>query len=332
MSSKLITIFGATGAQGSSVLQSLQSNTNKSFKLRAITRNPSSDSALKISSSGVEVVKADGWDKESLVAAFKGSWGVFVNTNSDDAVFENPEEKRTELDLGRIVVDAAVEAGVSVFVYSGMASARETTEGKIPVQAFDEKHAIGEYAKSTGAFQSTAIVSPGWYFENFLSPEMAGVFGGFPYTPSDDGTLVFKAPTWGGKEDIPFIAIANDYGDIVHGVFLDPERWNGKLVQGVSDISSLPDMIEGFEKVTGKKARFEEIPWKDLETYGIRALDTVKHMFGFCQESGGRYYGVVTDSKATAELKKSGAEARGKSGQDVELLTLQKFFKENFSN
>lgn len=139
MSSKLITVFGATGAQGGSVIRSLLANTSKSFTLRGITRNPDSASAKELSSSGVEVVKADGWDKESMVAAFEGSWGAFVNTNSDDSVFQNPEEKRTELDLGKIIVDAAVEAGVEVFVYSGMASARESTGGKFPVDGFDSE-------------------------------------------------------------------------------------------------------------------------------------------------------------------------------------------------
>jgi nucleoside-diphosphate-sugar epimerase len=142
MSSKLITVFGATGAQGSSVIRSLQANTSKTFHLRGITRNPESPSAKTLSKSGVEVVKADGWDKESLVAAFKGSWGAFVNTNSDDSVFHNPEETRTELDLGKIVVDAAVEAGVEIFVYSGMASARESSGGKVPVDAFDSAFAF----------------------------------------------------------------------------------------------------------------------------------------------------------------------------------------------
>ena len=96
MSSKLVTVFGATGTQGSAVLRSLQSNTSNTFKLRGITRNPSSDSANDLSSFGIEVVQADGWDKASLVAAFKGSWGAFVNTNSEDPFILNPEDKRTE--------------------------------------------------------------------------------------------------------------------------------------------------------------------------------------------------------------------------------------------
>jgi hypothetical protein len=347
MSPKLITVFGATGAQGSSVLRSLASNTSNSFALRGITRNPSSDSSKKLTDLGVEVVKADGWDKSSLISAFKDSWAVFANTNSDDPVFENPEETRTEEDLGKIIVDAAAEAGVEVFIYSGMASAKESSAGKVPVEAFDQKHAIGEYAKKTGAFKSVTVVSAGWYFENFLVPDMAPIFGGFPFVPSEDGTLVFRAPLWGGKEDIPFIAIGDDYGDIVHGIFLEPEKWNGKFVQGVSDISSLDDATKTFEKceysyigrikapltniAVGKKSRFEVIPkWQDLEVYGIRALETVKHMFGFCQESGGRYYGVETEAGTAAELKKTAAEAQGKSGGDAKLLTLDAFFKREF--
>jgi uncharacterized protein YbjT (DUF2867 family) len=137
MSTKLITVFGATGAQGSSVLRSLQANTKHAFTLRAITRNTSSESATKLSASGIEVFQADGWDKASLLAAFKGSWGVFVNTNTDDAVFENPEETRTEVDLGKIIVDAAFEAGVEVFVYSGFNSAKAITKGKVSNIAFD---------------------------------------------------------------------------------------------------------------------------------------------------------------------------------------------------
>ncbi|KAJ8116488.1 hypothetical protein OPT61_g2093 [Boeremia exigua] len=332
MPQKLITVFGATGAQGSSVLRSLAANASKPFALRGTTRNPSSDSAQQISALGVEVVKADGWDKESMVAAFNGSWGVFVNTNSDDPIFEKPDFTNTEVDLGKLIVDAAVEAGVEVFVYSGFNSAKEITGGKVANPAFDDKHAVGEYAKSTEAFKSVVLASPGDYFENFTHQDLAPVFGGFPYIQSEDGTLVFRLPKWGGKEDVPFIAIADDYGDVVHGIFLDPERWNGKLVQGVSDIVSFEDAVQKFQKVTGKKARFEEISnWRDFETYGIHALETVKLMFGFCQESGGRYYGVETENRTAAGLKKTAAEACGKSGHEAELLTLEAFFRREFA-
>lgn len=82
---------------------------------------------------------------------------------------------------------------------------------------------------------------------------------------------------------------------------------------------------------TGKKSRFEEIvKWQDLEIYGIRALEAIKYMFGFCQESGGRYYGDETEDKTAAELKKKAAEASGKTGDETKLLTLERFFKREF--
>ena len=85
-SPQLITVYGATGAQGGSVVQSLLQNKAQAFKIRGITRNPDSDKAKALKEQGVEVVKADGLVKEEVVEAFKDSWGVFVNTNSDDPV------------------------------------------------------------------------------------------------------------------------------------------------------------------------------------------------------------------------------------------------------
>jgi hypothetical protein len=49
----------------------------------------------------------------------------------------NQPDGPTELDVGKGLVDAAAEAGVLHFVYSGMASASEITGGAVPAQAFD---------------------------------------------------------------------------------------------------------------------------------------------------------------------------------------------------
>lgn len=83
---RLITVYGATGFQGGSVIGSLLQNKISDFTLRGITRNPGSTKASDLKSKGVEVVKADGFVKSQVVEAFKGSWAVFINTNSDDPV------------------------------------------------------------------------------------------------------------------------------------------------------------------------------------------------------------------------------------------------------
>jgi hypothetical protein len=54
-------------------------------------------------------------------------------------------------------------------------------------------------------------------------------------------------------------------------------------------------------------------------------------MFGFCQESGGRYYGVQTEAETAAALKKKAAEASGRSGDQARLSTLEAYFKREFA-
>ena len=69
--------------------------------------------------------------------------------------------------------------------------------------------------------------------------------------------------------------------------------------------------------------------WKSFETYGARGLETVKYMFGFCQHSGGLYYGVPNDLAVPRELKSAAVEAQG--GGESHLMTLETFFKKHFS-
>lgn len=72
--SKLLTVLGATGAQGGSVVAAaLRSNL---YRVRAITRNVDSDAAKALSAQGVEVVTADLNDEESLIKAFEVNLGL----------------------------------------------------------------------------------------------------------------------------------------------------------------------------------------------------------------------------------------------------------------
>ena len=75
---KLVTVFGATGAQGNPIARALLAST---FKVRAVTRNPASEKAQALKSLGAEVVKGDLNDTASVAAAVKGAYGVFYVTN-----------------------------------------------------------------------------------------------------------------------------------------------------------------------------------------------------------------------------------------------------------
>jgi uncharacterized protein YbjT (DUF2867 family) len=56
--SKIITVFGATGNQGGSVVKAILGNVelSKTYKIRAVTRDVSKPSATALKEKGVEVV------------------------------------------------------------------------------------------------------------------------------------------------------------------------------------------------------------------------------------------------------------------------------------
>lgn len=83
---KLVTVFGATGLQGGSVVKSLIANKNREFAVRGITRNPESEKSKALIALGVEMVKADGGNLDEIREAFHGSWAVFLNTDTESPV------------------------------------------------------------------------------------------------------------------------------------------------------------------------------------------------------------------------------------------------------
>ncbi|RJE23177.1 hypothetical protein PHISCL_04484 [Aspergillus sclerotialis] len=334
----IIAIVGATGNQGGSVARSLLQN--PSFRVRGITRNASSEASRALVLLGADVVEANGFNQEDMLRALQGAWGLYVNLNSDDEAWRNPDGP-TEFDLGKSIVDAAVGASVKHLVFSSGPPCTEMTDGKVRMKAMDKwltapavKYKIEQYARQPGKFQAVIPINAAWYMENFLSKEAAPVFGGFPHFPDEDGYLTFRVPNWGGDNKVPFLSIGEDYGDIVQGIFLDPARWNGHVVHGLSDIRGFDEVVADFEEATGRKARFEPImpSWEAFDTHGIQELEDVKLMFGFTQVTGGRYFArEPTEAHTAAELKRATAMALGKPEGQYGLLKIRDFFHSKFA-
>ncbi|KAL4919692.1 hypothetical protein BDW62DRAFT_216836 [Aspergillus aurantiobrunneus] len=327
ISQKLITVYGATGNQGGSVARSLLKNPD--FHVRALTRSPNSAASQELVALGAEIAKADGFSYLSMVAAFRGPWSAFVNINSSDASFE--QRGLGEFDLGKLIVDAAAEAGVQHLVFSTGPNCIALTGSEVLLKAMDMKYKIEQYIRSIGRFQAANFICAAWFLENFLPKELAPVFGGFPYVENPEGYLTFRSPNWGGDETVPFVGIECDFGDIVQGIFLQPERAGGKVVHGCSAIRSFDDVVADFQKATGRKARFEPVlpSWRAFETYDSPELEEVKGMFGLTQTSGGRYFGPeVSESETAGELKTITAAALG-GGHPAQLVSVEQFFRQH---
>lgn len=79
MTQKLLVIVGITGNQGGSVASAFLSSPH--YRIRGLTRNPSSPTAQRLSSQGIEIVAADLDDPASLEKAFEGASLIFSVTN-----------------------------------------------------------------------------------------------------------------------------------------------------------------------------------------------------------------------------------------------------------
>ena len=158
-SSKLLTIFGATGNQGGSVISTVLSNPElkQKYHLRAVTRDPSSNKAQDLASQGVEIVQGNLDDLESLIVAVRGAYGVFGVTD-----FWSVFQKEVEVQQGKNIFEACRAEGVKHFVFSGLPHAEKLTNGELKhVDHFDSKAIVEEFVETNKGDMLASYFQPG---------------------------------------------------------------------------------------------------------------------------------------------------------------------------
>ncbi|KAJ5974919.1 hypothetical protein N7481_008626 [Penicillium waksmanii] len=323
---RAIAVIGATGTQGGSVAHSLLDN--KAFEVRCITRNASLPRAKALASIGAQVIQADTTQRSELENAFSGCWGLFVNYSVYGADIEEAER------LGKNIFIAAAAAGIKQVVFSSEPHPERLTNRKVPLDYLDVKARVYEWVYQNLIFDSFTPIMPGWFMENMQDPLMQTLLGGFPCNKDKDGYLTCRAPLWGGIEDVPWVSITDDFGDMVHGIFLDPIRWNHRPVQAVADPMSFGEMTRIFSLVTGQKARYTSCELSEVR-FGV-TYDNLKNsdhsaLFRYSQLRDGEYYGNgPTETRTSSQLKKAAFKAKGGKGRET-LLTLREYLEQEFS-
>ncbi|EPS25865.1 NmrA-like family domain-containing oxidoreductase himF [Penicillium oxalicum] len=316
---RVISVVGATGAQGGSVARSLLQNPD--FQVRCLTRDVSSPKASELRALGAEIMQMDGSNEEQTKQAIVGSWGIFINNGYMHSA--TVRSGRYELDFGNCILRSAAAMGIQHVVFSSQPSAGELTNGAIRTPILDVK-AYGEsWGRANSVFTTFTPIMSSWYMEDFLMPSFYQGFGGFPFNPDDEGYLTFQSPLIGGREDVPWISMEDDFGDLVHGIFLNPMRWNRRTVQAVGDIVPFDQIVEIFTQITGKKARFigYEDP-ADFPAFGKPELQESKDVFSFYRLREGEIFGNgITESRTAADLKRAAFEAKGRRIQGRDRLT-----------
>lgn len=162
---KYIAVLGATGIQGSSVVDSFLADPQ--WGIRAITRKASSEKARALAdlSDRIKVVEADTADVESLVRAFSDCTVVFAMTDYWAPFFDqdlrkkhatgpNPGEAfriwayEDEIRHGKNIVDAAAKMGdgLTHLILSGLPSPKKYSHGKYSgIYHFESKAVFTNY-------------------------------------------------------------------------------------------------------------------------------------------------------------------------------------------
>jgi len=268
--SKLITVFGATGAQGGSVVDQLLKEGG--WKIRAITRNLDSDKAKSLRERGVEVVKGD-VNEADLQPLFKDAYATFVVTN-----FWDPASMGKETEQGKKLVDAAHKAGVQHYIWSTLPNVHRLSKGKYHVPHFTDKAVVDEYIEglqksSTPAFKYATFFGAGFYYQNFYS-----FFA--PKKEGDTYTITFPETSSVTMFDV------DDTGVIVSAILKDPVGKNGKYIAGAAFHDSIQKILEVLKRATGlgDKLKFNIVPRETFAKFGFPGADELAQMFGWFNE------------------------------------------------
>jgi uncharacterized protein YbjT (DUF2867 family) len=232
-SDKIILVTGATGRQGGAVVNHLL---QASWKVRALTRDPSSRAARQLANQGMEVAQGDLEDAASLQRAMKGAHGVYSVQD-----YWSVGAKR-EVQQGKNAVDAAVAAGIAHFVYSSVGGA-ERNSG---IDHWESKWAIEKHLRSRGL--PATVLRPAAFMENYYIAEV------------EIGLLKGKLadPIRGDK---PYQTIAaENIGAFGALAFQRPKDFIGLELEIAGNEMTNLEAAATFSRVLGRPVKFQHLP------------------------------------------------------------------------
>jgi uncharacterized protein YbjT (DUF2867 family) len=273
MPKKIITVIGATGAQGGGLVRAIQHDRNGEFTARAVTRNVNSDSAKEFSKLGAEVVAADVDDIESLKRAFEGAYGAYCVTFY--WAHFTPDREKAE---AKNMAHAAKHAGLQHVIWSTLEDTRKwvplsddrmpTLMSQYKVPHFDGKGESDKYFTDAGL--PVTFSRAAFYWENFI------------YTSGPkrgaDGVLALTLPL--GNAKLPGIA-TEDIGKCAYGIFKKGRECIGKTIGLAGEQLTGVQLAAAMSKAFGKEVRYNGVPPEVFRSFGFPGAEDLGNMFQF---------------------------------------------------
>jgi len=290
---KVISVVGATGAQGGGLVRAILNDRNSPFKVRALTRDVNSDKARALAALGAEIVTADVDDVESLKRAFAGARGAYCVTFF--WAHFSPEKEMAE---ARAMAQAAKHAGVEHVIWSTLEDTRKwiplsdnrmpTLMGKYKVPHFDAKGEANAVFTQLGV--PTTFLLTSFYWENLI------YFGMGP-KKGPDGKLAITFPM--GDERLPSMA-SEDIGKCAYGIFKKDGEYIGKTVGIAGEHLTGAQMASALKRALGKDVTYNAVPPEVYRGFGFPGAEDLGNMFQFNRDFAQAFCGARNPAIARA--------------------------------
>ena len=274
---KVITVFGATGAQGGGLAHAILQDKGSEFAVRAVTRNPDSEKAKALADLGAELIQANIDDPESMKQALNGAYGAYFVTFFWEHF--SPEKELTEV---RSMAQAAKEANLKHVIWSTLEDTHQfvplddnrmpTLQGKYKVPHFDAKGEANHFFTDLGVPVTFLLTT--FYWENLL------YFGMGP-KKGEDGKLAITFPM--GDKKLAGIAAA-DIGKCAYGIFKKGPEMIGKTVGIAGELITCQSMADALSKTLGQEVQYREISPETYRSLGFPGADDLGNMFQFYRD------------------------------------------------
>ena len=273
MTAPLITIFGATGAQGGGLARNILARNRPDYRVRAVTRKPDSDAARELAQLGAEVAVADLDDPQSVQSAMRGAHGVYCVTNFWEHFSPEKELKQAET-----LAEAAQRESVAHVIWSTLEDTRRflpadgrrmpVLMGTYNVPHFDAKGEANRFFTERNL--PVTLLHTSFYWENLIS--------GMGPQRGPDGKLVFVLPM--ADKALPGIAVA-DIGACAAGVFRSGARLIGKSVGIAGEHLTGADMASALARALHEDVAYVAMPPQQYAQLGFPSAQDLANMFQF---------------------------------------------------
>ncbi|KAL4904114.1 hypothetical protein BDW74DRAFT_155101 [Aspergillus multicolor] len=259
MSTKLVTVVGATGQQGQAVIAAFTNN--PAYRVRGLTRNPSSAAAKSLAAQGVEVVKADLTDFDTVAAAFKDSHIIYAVTDFWALYQKDGYEvaRDTERQQGFNMVKAA--AGVPTLEHYIWSTLAKSTK-KYPVYHFDGKFDVDKLIRTEypELLKKTTFILVCFYGNNLQVASLR------PYWIETAQKYV-QFITYNPQLNIPFIGDVKNLTPFIEAIVSSPAEKvkNGALVVASIAQWTAEKYVVEWARARGKEVQLVRISREDYD-------------------------------------------------------------------